>query len=68
MTSEWERITSHFEKTAICKHGEKPLISYEPGCLVCECKLEDKCKCRAHDGEGLKLSEFLAGWMASFSK
>ena len=67
MTSEWERIKNHFEKTAICKHGEKPLVHYD-GIPWIECKLGDKCRCKSHDGEGIKLTEFLAGWTQAHSK
>jgi hypothetical protein len=66
MTTDWERIKSHFEQTAQCHHKQKPLVQHEPGCTFIECSKCDDCKCRLNDGEGLKLTEFLAEWTDKF--
>jgi len=61
--TDFERIMNHFNLTAKCKRRRdaKPQLGYLPGCAFIECSHE-KCACRMNDGEGLKLSEFIAKW------
>jgi len=60
--TDFERIMNHFNAIAKCKRRDaKPQLGYLPGCAFIECEHE-KCACRMNDGEGLKLSEFIAKW------
>lgn len=67
MTTDYERIKLHFEATATCRHKQKPKLHWD-GIPYIECDLCDACRCKSHDGEGIKLTEFLAGWMEAHSK
>ncbi len=64
--SDWETIVNHFESTARCSHGNRPHVSYDPGCIVCD--TNGNCKCESHDGDGLTLTQFLAEWQSKFGK
>jgi hypothetical protein len=64
--TDYERIRSVFNAAATCKHGERPQLNYDPGCLYVECSKGDLCKCRMADGDGIATSAFLAAWREKF--
>lgn len=65
--NEYERIRNQFNDTAICRHGQKPSLEYDPGCLYVECAKGDECKCRLADGDGIAITAFLIDWNARFA-
>ena len=66
--NEYERIRNQFNDTAICRHGQKPSLEYDPGCLYVECAKGDECKCRLADGDGIATTAFLIEWQRRFAK
>lgn len=67
MTS-YEQIRNIFNDSATCRHGKRPILDYESGCLYVECAEGDKCRCRLADGDGGPVSVFLIRWRERFAK
>ena len=65
--TDYERIRDIFNATATCRHGERPRLEYEPGCLYVECDKGDACKCRLNNGDGGSTSAFLIEWRRRFA-
>jgi hypothetical protein len=65
--TDFERIKAHFEANATCPHKQKPLVNYDPGCAFIQCSKGGACKCQMNEGDGIPISQFLAGWQERFS-
>lgn len=66
--TDYERIRDQFNSATICRHGKRPQLEYEPGCMYVECAEGAECRCRLNDGEGSSANVVLLKWQRLFGK